>query len=136
MTIPECLGLPSRAVARLRRRAKQARQRREAELASARADERERQRKHRAQKREQSGAGPPLSRAGLPAQVVGLVEEILEELGQAQRLSQAGLSRQARRKMLRVLAKSFTAGADLGQDRPLSRTAHDRQVPMVVGETP
>ena len=48
-------------------------------MLNARADERERQRKHRAQEREERGADPPLSQAGLTGQVRVAVEEIVEE---------------------------------------------------------
>ncbi len=80
------------------RRASQERVRRAADLAGARADERERQRVHRARKGDAPMAGPPeagapMSRAGLMWELGGIVEEILEEVGQAQRRSQAGLRR-------------------------------------------
>lgn len=121
---------------RLRRRAKQAKRRREAELANARADERERQRKHRAQKRENSGTGPPLSRAGLPAKVLDCAEEIFEKLRQAERLSRAGLRRRVRGEVLKILGEMYRDGENLGQGAPRSRTGLEAQVPMVVGETP
>ena len=89
-------------------------------------DERERQRKHRAQKRAETGADPPLSQAGLSAKAYVVVEEILEELGQAQRLSQAGLRRRVRRNVLKTLAEMSRSGGDLGQDTPLSLTGLNR----------
>ena len=107
---------------RLRRRAKQAKRRREADRANARVDERERQRKHRVRRREEQGADAPLSQAGLDAQVYGVVEELLEELGQAQRLSQAGLRRRVRRSVLKTLGRIHRRGGDLGHDRTMSLT--------------
>jgi hypothetical protein len=38
-----------------------------------------------------------MSRAGLPAQVTDKIEQIVEKLGQAQRVSLAGLRRELRR---------------------------------------
>lgn len=111
---------------RLRRRARQAERRREADLFNARADERERQRKHRARKREECGSDPPLSRAGLPAQVLVAVEEILQDLGQAYELSRAGLRRRVRRSALKTLGNLCRSGANLGQDGPLSLTGLGR----------
>lgn len=106
---------------RLRRRAKQEKVRREADLAGARADERERQRLHRARKREETGADPPLSRAGLSLKLYGVVEEILEEVGQAQRLSQAGLRRRVRRNVVKTLGEICRNGGDLGHDPAMSQ---------------
>ena len=107
---------------RLRRRAKQAKRRREANRANARVDERERQRKHRVRRREEQGADAPLSQAGLDAQVCGVVEELLEELGQAQRLSQAGLRRRVRRHALKTLGEMCRSAGDSGHDRTMSLT--------------
>src|SRR3990172_8969120 len=104
---------------RLRRRSKQAKRRREADLANARADERERQRKHRSQERERSAAGPPLSRAGLPAKVLDCAEEILANLRQAERLSRAGLRRRMRREVLKILSAMYRDEENPGQDRLL-----------------
>jgi hypothetical protein len=91
-------------------------------LANARADERERQRKHRARKREEMGADPPMSQAGLYAQLCGVVEEILQELGQAQRLSQAGLRRRVRRNALKTLGDMCRNAGNSGHDRTMSLT--------------
>ena len=55
--------------------------------------ERLRQREHRRQERVVAGTNPALSRAGLCVQVREAVEEIMAKLGQAQRLSRAGLRR-------------------------------------------
>jgi hypothetical protein len=77
-------------------------------------DERERQRKHRARLREEQGVDPPVSRAGLVAEVRAAVEEMLEKLGQAQRLSLAGLRRQVRRDALKILAEFLPQGAESG----------------------
>jgi hypothetical protein len=107
---------------RLRRRAKQAKRRREADRANARADERERQRKHRARGREEKGADAPLSQAGLYEQLCGIVEEILEELGHAQRLSQAGLRRRVRRHALKTLGEMCRSAGDSGHDWTMSLT--------------
>ena len=107
---------------RLRRRARQEKRRREADLANARADERERQRKHRARKCEETGADRPLSQAGLSAKLHGVVEEILHELGHAQRRSQAGLRRRVRRNALKALGEMWCSARDLGEDAPMSLT--------------
>jgi len=107
---------------RLRRRAGQEKVRREADLANARADERDRQRKHRARNREESGADPPMSRAGLVAKLYGVVEEILEEVGQAQRLSRAGLRRRVRRNVVRIAAEMSQGGGYPGHDVTMSLT--------------
>ncbi len=110
---------------RLRRRAKQEKARRTADLENARADDRERQRKHRERKREEKGADPPLSQAGLSVQLRAAVEEIVEDLGQAQRLSQAGLRRRLRRIAMKTLGKMDRSAGNLGTrsvavtDRPL-----------------
>ena len=88
---------------RLRRRAKLERARRAADLANARADERERQRRHRAQKGAKKGADPPMSQAGLYVQMQDIIEEIMEDLGQAQRLSLTGL----RRRLHRIALKTY-----------------------------
>jgi hypothetical protein len=107
---------------RLRRRARQEKRRREADRTNARADERERQRKHRARKRAEEGADPPLSQAGLAAKLHEVVEEILQELGHAQRRSQAGLRRRVRRHALKTLGEMCRSAVDLGHDAPLSLT--------------
>ena len=99
---------------RLRRRAKQEKARRAADLANARTDERERQRKHRERKLEEQGADPPLSLAGLSVQLRDAIEEIVEDLGQAQRLSLAGLRRRLRRIALKTLWKMDRSAANLG----------------------
>jgi hypothetical protein len=70
---------------RQRRRAKQEKARRAVALLDARESERMRQREHRGRKRAMAGTTPPMSEA---------IEEIMEKLGQAQRLSQAGLRRE------------------------------------------
>jgi hypothetical protein len=111
---------------RRRRRARQEKVRREADLANARVDERERQRQHRARKRKETVSGPAVSRAGLRAEVSGFVEEILEELGHAQRLSQAGLRRRVGRKVLRIAAQMSRSSADLGHAAAMSLTGLDR----------
>jgi len=111
---------------RLRRRARQEKTRRAADRTNARADERERQRKHRARERAQkSAADPPLSQAGLYAQLCGVVEEILQELGQAQRLSQAGLRRRVRRSALKTLGEMCRSAGNSGHDRTMSLTGLD-----------
>ena len=87
------------AECRLRRRAKHEQQRRATDLVGARESERDRQRRHRERVREGSfgGASLPMSRAGLPAQAADKIEQIVEKLGQAQRVSLAGLRRELRR---------------------------------------
>jgi hypothetical protein len=107
---------------RLRRRARQEKRRREADRTNARADERERQRKYRARKRAEKGADPPLSQAGLSAQLYSVVEEILQELGHAQRRSQAGLRRRVRRHALKTLGDMCRSAGDSGHDRTMSLT--------------
>ena len=99
--------------------------RREADLAYARADERERQRQHRARRREGTGAGPLMSRAGLSSKLYGIVEGILEEVGQAQRRSQAGLRRRVRRNVLKTLGEICSNGADLGHAPAMSLAGLD-----------
>lgn len=119
---------------RLRRRARQEKRRREADRTNAQADERERQRQHRARKRAEKGADPPRSQAGLYAQWCEVVEEILEELGQAQRRSQAGLRRRVRRQALKTLGAMCRSAEDSGQDRTLSLTGLNLEGLVVVGE--
>ena len=84
---------------RLRRRGKYEKKRRESDPAAAREGDRDRQRHHRDRERARALAGvsPPMSRTGLSAQAADAIEEIVEKLGQAQLLSQAGLRRQLRR---------------------------------------
>jgi hypothetical protein len=55
--------------------------------------------------REKQGADPPVSQAGLSVQLREAVEEIVDDLGQAQRLSQAGLRRRLRRIAMKTLGK-------------------------------
>jgi cytidylate kinase len=81
---------------RLRRRAKQEKARREADLPTSRLAEQVRQREHRLRKCEGAKAGP-VSQAGLSAQAAASIEEIIENLRHAQRVSQAGLRRQLHR---------------------------------------
>ena len=109
------------------RRAVQERVRRAADLAGARADERERQRLHRLRKGDHAArAGAPMSQAGLRWELNGIVEEILEEVGQAQRRSQAGLRRRVRRNVLKTLGEICRPRGDLGHDRAMSLTGQDR----------
>jgi cytidylate kinase len=81
---------------RLCRRAKQEKARREADLPTSRLAEQVRQREHRLRKCEEAAARP-VSRAGLSAQATASIEEIIENLRHAQRVSQAGLRRQLHR---------------------------------------
>ena len=81
---------------RLRRRGKYEKKRRALDLVAAREGDRDRQRDHRDRERATAGVSP-MSQAGLSAQAAEAIEEIVEKLGQAQRLSQAGLRRQLRR---------------------------------------
>ena len=87
------------AECRSRRHARQAKARRGAAPGEFRAAERECQRRRRAQRESATGAGagPPLSRAGLGAEVAARIEEIINKLGHADRLSRAGLRRRIRR---------------------------------------
>ena len=96
---------------RLRRRGKQEKKRRAADLAAVREDDRDRQRRCRDRERESAGVGPPMSRTGLSAQAAEAVEEIIERLGQEQRLSRAGLRRELRRLSL---GKPGPAGQETG----------------------
>lgn len=87
---------------RLRRRARLQRERRSEDLANAREDERDRQRRHRERERDTRaaharGPDPPLSLTGLSFQVLESIEQTIEDLGQAQRLSLTGLRRRLRR---------------------------------------
>jgi hypothetical protein len=101
---------------RLRRRGKQEKARREADLPTVRRLERARTRCHRERQATLEGTGlggtgPPMSRAGLSAEVAGAIEEIIENLGQAERMSRASLRRQLRR----LLAGTIEfAGAQVG----------------------
>jgi hypothetical protein len=104
---------------RLRRRAKQEKVRRAADLENAREDERERQRRHRERMREAKGRqargpDPPLSRAGLSVQVIEAIEQIVEDVGQAQRLSQAGLCRRVRRIAMKILGETDRGAESFG----------------------
>ena len=81
---------------RLRRRARQEKARREADLPTSRLAEQVRQREHRERKREGAEARP-VSQAGLSTQAAVSIDEIIENLRHAQRLSQAGLRRQLHR---------------------------------------
>ena len=96
---------------RLRRRGKHARRRRAADIATVREVDRERQRDHRDRERAAAGVSPPMSRAGLSAQAAEAIEEIVENLGHAQRASRAGLRRQLRRFSL---GKPVPAGGKTG----------------------
>jgi hypothetical protein len=55
-----------------------------------------------------------LSRTGHSLQVLDAIEEIITELGHAQRLSQAGLLRRIRRGALKTLGKMEQAGRESG----------------------
>jgi hypothetical protein len=57
--------------------------------------------------------------------VLDLAEEILADLGQAERLSRTGLRRRMRRNVLKTLLRWYRSSADLGQDPPLSPTGLD-----------
>jgi hypothetical protein len=99
---------------RLRRRAKLEKARRQADLDSSRAADRQRQREHREHKRAQRGVvnaaqASALSQAGLSAEVTVVIDEIIENLRQAQHLSQAGLRRRLQR-----LARQF--GGEIAHD--------------------
>ena len=76
-------------------------------MANAREDERQRQRKRRqralrALVSQAGGPDPPLSLTGLSVQVVETIEQTIEDLGQAHRLSLTGL----RRRLLRIALKT------------------------------
>ena len=93
---------------RLSRRGARAKERRAADLRAAREDERDRQRRYR----ERVGAeGAPMSRTGLSAQASEAIEEIINKLGQAQRVSRTGLRRQLRRLSL---GEPAAAGQETG----------------------
>jgi hypothetical protein len=79
---------------RLRRRGEREKARRAADLGAARKLERVRQRRHR--ERRKQTPGPQMSRAGLSVEARETIERIVEELGQLQRLSRAGLGRRLR----------------------------------------
>jgi hypothetical protein len=87
---------------RLRRRGKQEKARRAADLPATRKLERARKRCQRERQAtlegtSLKGTNLPMSRAGLTAEVAGGIEEIIEKLGQAERMSRAGLHRQIKR---------------------------------------
>jgi hypothetical protein len=67
-----------------------------------------------------------MSRAGLPLEVRVAVEEILQELGQAQRVSLTGLQRWVRRRALKALGNLYRSGETSGHDSALSLTGLDR----------
>jgi hypothetical protein len=54
--------------------------------------------------------------------VCGVVEEILQEMGQAQRRSQAGLRRRVRRNALKTLSEMCRSAGNSGHDRSMSLT--------------
>jgi hypothetical protein len=78
---------------RLLRRGAQQKALREANVAAVRALDRARKRKQRARKAVAKGVGPPMSRAGLSADICASIEEFIDKLGHAQRMSRAGLRR-------------------------------------------
>jgi alcohol dehydrogenase class IV len=64
----------------------------------------ERARKRRQREAAKAGTRPPMSQAGLSEQACAAIEEIIDKLGQAQRMSRAGLRRQLRRLALSEMA--------------------------------
>jgi len=93
---------------RRQRRASQEKTRRNADLLNARAADRERQRQWRARKRADGQKKGPVSQAGLSAELSGIIERIMQKLGQDHRLSQAGI-----RHLLRgILAKNGLGSAN------------------------
>lgn len=88
---------------RLKRRGRHEKARRQADLAGARRLEGERKRRHRER---QAWPGRSMSRAGLSAEVAAAIEEIVDKLGHAERLSRAGLRRQIRHLFAGTLEKS------------------------------
>jgi len=91
-------------------------------LANARTDERERQRQYRARIRNEVGADPPVSLTGLSQELCEFVDEITQNVGQAQRLSLTGLRRRLRRITLKTLGKMNRNAENLGHDPSLSLT--------------
>jgi len=67
-----------------------------------------------------------MSQAGLSAQLRIVVEEILDEVGQAQRLSQAGLRRRVRRTALKTLGNIYRSAGNPGHDPTMSLTGLNR----------
>lgn len=68
------------------------------------------------------GADPPRSLAGLSVQLHAAIEEIVEELVQAQRVSLTGLRGRARRIAWKTLRKIERDAENLGHDPSLSLT--------------
>jgi hypothetical protein len=60
------------------------------------------------------GPDPPLSRAGLSVQLLEAIEQIVEDLGQVQRVSLAGLCRRVRRVALKTLGKMDRGAENFG----------------------
>jgi len=63
-----------------------------------------------------------MSRAGLPLQVRVAVEEIVQEVGQAQWVSLTGLRRRVRRRALKAVGDLYRSGENLGHDSVPSLT--------------
>jgi len=91
---------------RLRRRARQKKARRVANLQRARETERLRQQRHRASKRLKTQEKARVSRPGMSAEAVEIIEIILAKLEQDQRLSRPGIQR-----LLRGFLGSNAAGS-------------------------
>jgi hypothetical protein len=86
---------------------------------NARQDERERQRRHRERERDTlaadaRGPDPPLSLTGLSVQVLETIEQTVDDLGQAQRLSLTGLRRRLRFIALKNLGEMERGAENFG----------------------
>jgi hypothetical protein len=106
-----------------------ARQRRADDLDAYRKAELERQVRHRAKKGQAAQAAGPaeasrgalreaMSRATLPAQVTAVIEECLENLDRAFRLSRATLERQLVRRLSESQINPAAAAPESGQAGP------------------
>jgi hypothetical protein len=60
------------------------------------------------------GTALPLSLAGLSSQLVESIEQLVENVGQAQRVSLAGLCRRIRRIAMKTLGEMQRCGQDFG----------------------
>jgi hypothetical protein len=103
---------------RLRRRAAHERARRQLDLTASREADRARQREHRERVRAEKPERRPLSQAGLSAQVAAAIGEILDDLGQAQRLSQAGLRGRLKRLAQLACGEIASAPSKTGTRKP------------------
>lgn len=121
---------------RRRRRRRLAKERREKDVLGCRTRDRERQRRRRSVPPEAGGAArAPVSRAGLPLEVAGLLEDALELWDRAAALSRAGLRREflLGLRVAAALRRQAEIGGDSGSD--VSRADLLTQVIDLQGES-